>query len=160
MSTFWKMFLCSLRYCLKCYFSKGVYSFTLSTVCFIYIYTVYIFNTKTNLVKYLIIRIFLKTFCLSHHCKIRLLLAAFHISKGESNVHHCASSHITLQPKTGCPLKLSRVELVSTWMGDLLGKTRLLLDEVLVRPAGGVQSVWVLTRDRPIYRFTYIFPDI
>ncbi len=26
------MFLCSLRYCLKCYFSKGVYSFTLSTV--------------------------------------------------------------------------------------------------------------------------------
>ncbi len=24
-----------------------------------------------------------------------------------------------LQPKTGCPLKLSRVELVSTWMGDL-----------------------------------------
>ncbi len=34
----------------------------------------------------------------------------------------CASSLITLQPKTGCPLKLSRVELVSTWMGDLLGK--------------------------------------
>ncbi len=33
------MFLCSLRYCLKCYFSKGVYSFTLSTVCiYIYIY--------------------------------------------------------------------------------------------------------------------------
>ncbi len=31
-------------------------------------------------------------------------------------------SHITLQPKTGCPLKLSRAELVSTWMGDLLGK--------------------------------------
>ncbi len=26
------MFLCSLRYCLKCYFLKGVYSFTLSTV--------------------------------------------------------------------------------------------------------------------------------
>ncbi len=26
------MFLCSLRYCLKCYFSKGVYSFTMSTV--------------------------------------------------------------------------------------------------------------------------------
>ncbi len=33
-----------------------------------------------------------------------------------------AGSHITLQPKTGHPLKLSRVELVSTWMGDLLGK--------------------------------------
>ncbi len=26
------MFLCSLRYCLKCKFLKGVYSFTLSTV--------------------------------------------------------------------------------------------------------------------------------
>ncbi len=32
------------------------------------------------------------------------------------------SSHITLQPKTSCPLKLNRVELVSTWMGDLLRK--------------------------------------
>ncbi len=32
LSTFWKWFLCSLRYCLKIYFSKGVYSFTLSTV--------------------------------------------------------------------------------------------------------------------------------
>ncbi len=32
LSTFWKWFLCSLRYCLKLYFSKGVYSFTLSTV--------------------------------------------------------------------------------------------------------------------------------
>ncbi len=26
------MLLCSLRYCLKCYFLNGVYSFTLSTV--------------------------------------------------------------------------------------------------------------------------------
>ncbi len=32
LSTFWKWFLCSLRYCLKLYFSKGVYSFKLSTV--------------------------------------------------------------------------------------------------------------------------------
>ncbi len=30
------MFLCSLRYCLECYFSKGVYSFTLITVKYIY----------------------------------------------------------------------------------------------------------------------------
>ncbi len=37
------------------------------------------------------------------------------------NTRH-SHSHITLQPKTGCPLKLSRAELVSTWMGDLLGK--------------------------------------
>ncbi len=45
------------------------------------------------------------------------------------------------QPKTGCPLKLRRVSLVSTWMGDLQGKTRLLLEEVLVRPAGGAHPV-------------------
>ncbi len=36
------MFLCSLRYCLKFHFSKGVYSFTLSTV-YIYIY-IYIYK--------------------------------------------------------------------------------------------------------------------
>ncbi len=40
------MFLCSLRYCLKCYFSKGVYSFTLSTV---YIYILLFSLTKTSL---------------------------------------------------------------------------------------------------------------
>ncbi len=39
------MFLCSLRYCLKLYFSKGVYSFTLSTV---YIY-IYIYSHVKNL---------------------------------------------------------------------------------------------------------------
>ncbi len=31
--------MCSLRYCLKFYFSKGVYSFTLSTV---YVYTLFV----------------------------------------------------------------------------------------------------------------------
>ncbi len=47
------------------------------------------------------------------------------------------SSHITLQPKTCCPLKLSRVEpgQYLDWIPP--GKTRLLLEEVLVRPAGG-----------------------
>ncbi len=49
-------------------------------------------------------------------------------------------SYITLQPKTGHPRKLSRVELVSTWM-ETPGKTRLLLEEVLVRPAGGAHPV-------------------
>ncbi len=39
-----------------------------------------------------------------------------------TTIYILTSSHITLQPKTGCPLKLSRVELVSTWMGDLLRK--------------------------------------
>ncbi len=61
-----------------------------------------------------------------------------------------AGSHITLQPKTGCPLKLSRVELVSTWMGDLLGKTRLLLEEVLVRPAGGAHPVLCVGPNAPV----------
>ncbi len=32
---------------------------------------------------------------------------------------------------------IAGLSLVSTWMGDHPGKTRLLLVEVLVRPAGG-----------------------
>ncbi len=59
-------------------------------------------------------------------------------------------SHITQQPKTGCPLKLSRVELVSTWKGDLLGKTRLLLEEVLVRLAGGAHPVVCVGPNAPV----------
>ncbi len=66
------------------------------------------------------------------------------------NTAHNTGSHITLQPKTGCPLKLSRVELVSTWMGDLLGKTRLLLEEVLVRPAGGAHPVVCVGPNAPV----------
>ncbi len=51
-------------------------------------------------------------------------------------------SHITLQPKTGCPLKLSRVEPGQYLDGRHHGeKTRLLLEEVLVRPAGGAHRV-------------------
>ncbi len=45
-------------------------------------------------------------------------------------------SHITLQPKTGCPLKLSRAEPGQYLDGRPPVKTRLLLKEVLVRPAG------------------------
>jgi len=53
--------------------------------------------------------------------------------------------HITLQPKTACPLKLSRAEACQPSMGNLLRK--LFLEEVLVRPAGGAQpvSICVLT---------------
>ncbi len=40
LSTFWKCFLYSLRYCLKFYFSKGVYSFMLSTVYMLYIHLI------------------------------------------------------------------------------------------------------------------------
>ncbi len=50
-------------------------------------------------------------------------------------------SHITLQPKTGCPLKLSRVETGQYLDGRPPGKTRLLFEEVLVRPAGGAHPV-------------------
>ncbi len=46
-------------------------------------------------------------------------------------------SHITLQPKTGCPLKLSRAETGQYLDGRPPGKTRLLLEEALVWPAGG-----------------------
>ncbi len=61
-----------------------------------------------------------------------------------------ASSHITLSPKTGCPLKLAGLSLVSTWMGDLLRKTRLLLEEVLVRPAGGAHPVVCVGPNTPV----------
>ncbi len=50
-------------------------------------------------------------------------------------------SHITLQPKTGCPLKLSRVEPCQYLDGRPTGKTRLLLEEVLARPEGGAHRV-------------------
>ncbi len=59
---------------------------------------------------------------------------------------HIASSHITLQPKTGCPLKLSRVE-----PGQYLDEiTRLLLEEVLVRPAGGAHPVVCVGPNAPV----------
>ncbi len=49
-------------------------------------------------------------------------------------------NHITLQPKTGCPLKLSRVEPGQYQNGRRPGKTRLLLEEILVRPAEGAHT--------------------
>ncbi len=65
--------MCSLRYCLKCYFSKGVYSFTLSTVhvrvyiyiyIYIYIYTciycIYIY-THVYIYKYMYVYIYIHT---------------------------------------------------------------------------------------------------
>ncbi len=61
-----------------------------------------------------------------------------------------ANSHITLQPKTGCPLKLSRVEPGQYLDGRPPGKTRLLLEEVLVRPAGGAHSVVCVGPNAPV----------
>ncbi len=59
-------------------------------------------------------------------------------------------SHITLQPKTGCPLKLSRVEPGQYLDGRPPGKTSLLLVEVLVRPAGGAHPVVCVGPNAPV----------
>ncbi len=61
-----------------------------------------------------------------------------------------AGSHITLQPKTGCPLKLRRAEPGQYLDGRPPEKTRLLLEEVLVRPAGGAQPVVCMARNAPV----------
>ncbi len=42
------------------------------------------------------------------------------------------------------------LSLVSTWMGNLLGKTRLQLEEVLVRPAGSAHPVVCLGPNAPV----------
>ncbi len=60
------------------------------------------------------------------------------------------SSHITLKPKTGCPLKLSRVEPGQYLDEKPSGKTRLLLEEVLVRPIGGAHPVVCVGPDAPV----------
>ncbi len=61
-----------------------------------------------------------------------------------------ASSHITLQPKTGYPLKLSRVEPGQYLDGRPPGKTRLLLEEVLLRPAGGAHPAVCMGPNAPV----------
>ncbi len=63
---------------------------------------------------------------------------------------HQNGSHITLQPKTGCPLKLSRAEPGQNLDGRPPGKTRLLLEEVLVRPAGGAHPVVCVGPNTPV----------
>ncbi len=59
-------------------------------------------------------------------------------------------NHITLQHKTGCPLKLSRVEPGQYLDERPPGKTRLLLVEVLVRPAGGAHPVVCVGPNAPV----------
>ncbi len=61
-----------------------------------------------------------------------------------------AGSHITLQPKTGCSRKLSRAEPGQYLDGRPPGKTRLLLEEVLVRPAGGAHPVVCVGPNAPV----------
>ncbi len=70
-------------------------------------------------------------------------------SKKHSTMSY-VGSHITLQPKTGCPLKLSRVEPGQYLDGRPPGKTRLLLEEVLVRPAGGAHPVVCVGPNAPV----------
>ncbi len=59
-------------------------------------------------------------------------------------------SHIILQPKAGCPLKLSRAEPGQYLDGRPPEKTRLLLEEVFVRPAGGVHPVVCVGPNAPV----------
>ncbi len=59
-------------------------------------------------------------------------------------------SHITLQLKTGCPLKLSRAEPGQYLDGRPPGKTKLLLEEVLVRPAGGAHLAVCVGPNAPV----------
>ncbi len=65
--------------------------------------------------------------------------------------HHIYHPYITLQPKTGYPLKLSRVEPDQYLGGRPPGKTRLLLEEVLVRPAGGAHPVVCVGPNTPVW---------
>ncbi len=67
-----------------------------------------------------------------------------------AGVCYAPAIHITLQPKTGCPLKLSRVEPGQYLDGRPPGKTRLLLEEVLVRPAGGAHPVVCVGPNAPV----------
>ncbi len=55
----------------------------------------------------------------------------------------------TLQPKTVCPL-LSKVEPGQYLDGRPPGKTRLLLEEVLVRPAGGAHPAVCVGPNAPV----------
>ncbi len=59
-------------------------------------------------------------------------------------------SHITLQPKIGHPLRLSRVEPGQYLDGRPPGKTRLMLEEVLVRRAGGAQPAVCVGSNTPV----------
>ncbi len=74
----------------------------------------------------------------------------FSFSRISVRFSHKSGSHITLQPKTGCPLKLSRVEPGQYLDGRPPEKTRLLLEEVLVRPAGGAHPVVCVGPNAPV----------
>ncbi len=58
--------------------------------------------------------------------------------------------HPAAQVKTDNPLKLSRVEFDQYLDGRPPGKTRLQLEEVLVRPAGGAHPVICVGSNAPV----------
>ncbi len=59
-------------------------------------------------------------------------------------------TQLCLQPKTGYPVKLSRIEPGQYLDGSPPGKTRLLLEEVLVRPAGGAYLAVCVGPNAPV----------
>ncbi len=61
-----------------------------------------------------------------------------------------AGSHITLQPKTGCPLELSRAEPGQYLDGRPPGKTRLLLEEVFSDTSRGAHPVVCVGPNAPV----------
>ncbi len=78
------------------------------------------------------------------------LLAVHYFNPFFNLLDICTGSHITLQPNTGCPLKLSRFDPGQYLDGRPPGKTRLLLEEMLVRPAGGAHPVVCVGPNAPV----------
>ncbi len=84
---------------------------------------------------------------------LKLIHFTFYIKNKQVSPAQMRKSHpadITLQPKTGCPLKLSWVEPGQYLDGRPPGKTRLLLEEVLVRPAGGAHPAVCVGPNAPV----------
>ncbi len=61
----------------------------------------------------------------SKYAKYMSSIAAHFCDVGKKKLHSCLPAAITMKLLPGNQLKLSRVELVSTRMGDLLGKVAL-----------------------------------
>ncbi|KAI2646642.1 Transposable element Tcb2 transposase [Labeo rohita] len=67
-----------------------------------------------------------------------------------AGVSPCLCMTMSLSPKTGCPLKLNRAESGQYLDWRPPGKTRLLLEEVLVRPAGVAHPVLYVGDNAPV----------
>uniref|UniRef100_A0A672R4Q5 CTP synthase n=1 Tax=Sinocyclocheilus grahami TaxID=75366 RepID=A0A672R4Q5_SINGR len=78
------------------------------------------------------------------YTKFSVIKALEHSALAISHKLEVKVSETLNTPKTGCPLKLSRVEPGQNLDGRPPGKTRLLLEEVLLRPAGGAHPYLLL----------------